>query len=59
MHFSQSGMSLKLINLSAMNMDDFVDEYKKVESGEIRPFEFMRKLGMSKTTYYRFVKRLR
>ena len=52
-------MSLKLINLSAMNMDDFVDEYKKVESGEIRPFELMRKLGMSKTTYYRFVKRLR
>lgn len=42
----------------AMNLDDFADEYKKVESGEIRPFELMRKLGMSKATYYRYVNRL-
>ncbi len=28
-----------------MNLDDFADEYKKVESGEIRPFELMHKLG--------------
>lgn len=41
-----------------MNLDDFANEYKKVESGEIRPFELMRKLGMSKATYYRYVSRL-
>lgn len=40
----------------AMNLDDFADEYEKVESGEIRPFELMRKLRMSKATYYRYVK---
>ena len=32
--------------------------YLKVESGELRPFELMRKLGMSKTTFYRYVSRL-
>lgn len=40
-----------------MNLEDFADEYKKVESGEIRPFELMRKLGMRKATYYRYVNR--
>lgn len=33
----------------------FVKEYQKVLAGEIRPFELMKKLGISKTTYYRYV----
>ena len=41
-----------------MKLEDFAHEYLKVESGEIRPFEVMRKLGMSKTTFYRYVSRL-
>ena len=41
-----------------MKLEDFAHEYLKVESGEIRPFELMRKLGMSKTTFYRYVSRL-
>lgn len=39
-------------------LEDFAHKYLKVESGEIRPFELMRKLGMSKTTFYRYVSRL-
>ena len=42
-----------------MTLEDFATEYKRVESGELRPFELMRKLGMSKATYYRYVNRLR
>lgn len=43
---------------AVMTMEDFAIEYKRVESGELRPFELMRKLGMSKATYYRYVKKL-
>lgn len=32
----------------------FAEEYAAVERGEIRPFELMRKLGLSKPTYYRY-----
>ena len=41
-----------------MSMEDFSREYQKVLSGELRPFEFMMLLKMSKTTFYRYVKRL-
>lgn len=41
-----------------MKLEDFANEYLRVESGELRPFELMRKLGMSKTTFYRYVSRL-
>ena len=43
---------------ATMKLEDFVHEYLKVESGELCPFELMRKLGMSKTTFYRYVSRL-
>ena len=43
---------------AVMSIEDFAAEYQKVLSGEIKPFELMKKLGMSKTTYYRYVKRI-
>lgn len=43
---------------SIMNDEDFSKEYKRVLSGEIRPFELMRQLGLSKTTFYRYVSRI-
>lgn len=41
-----------------MGLDEFADEYKKVQSGELRPCELMRILGMSKATFYRYVRKL-
>jgi len=38
--------------------EKFADEYKKVQNGELRPFELMHKLGMSKTTFYRYVSKI-
>lgn len=35
----------------------FINEYEKVISGEIRPFQLMKQLGISKATYYRYVER--
>ena len=43
---------------ATMKLEDFAHEYLKVKAGELRPFELMRKLGMSKTTFYRYVSRL-
>ena len=43
---------------AVMSIEDFAAEYQKVLSGEIKPFELMKKLGMSKTTYYRYVKKI-
>ena len=40
-----------------MSMEDFSREYQKVLSGELRPFELMMLLKMSKTTFYRYVKK--
>ena len=39
-----------------MPLEKFEDEYNKVRLGEIRPCELMRKLEMSKATFYRYVK---
>ena len=39
-----------------MPLEKFEDEYNKVRIGEIRPCELMRKLEMSKATFYRYVK---
>ncbi|MDO5423926.1 MAG: recombinase family protein [Eubacteriales bacterium] len=36
----------------------FCEEYKRVESGELRPGEFRKHLGISKATYYEYRKRL-
>lgn len=40
---------------ATMPIEDFAEEYKKVQSGELRPFQLMKQLGMSKTTFYRYV----
>lgn len=38
----------------ALPFDDFQREYEQVLSGMIRPFELIRKLNLSKPTYYRY-----
>lgn len=39
-----------------MDFDKFCDEYEKVLRNELRPFELMKKLSLSKATYYRYAK---
>ncbi|MDY5578002.1 MAG: hypothetical protein SPF70_11150 [Lachnospiraceae bacterium] len=39
-------------------LDAFAREYKKVQSGELRPFQLMKQLGMSKTTFYRYLNKI-
>ena len=41
-----------------MSLEEFAEHYRKVLSGELRPFELMKQLGMSKSTYYRYTKRI-
>lgn len=36
---------------ATMPIEDFAEEHKKVQSGELRPFQLMKQLGMSKTTF--------
>ena len=43
---------------AVMSLDEFSEHYQNVVSGEIRPFELMKQLGMSKSTYYRYAKRI-
>ena len=43
---------------AVMSIEKFAEEYANVINGDVRPFELMNKLGMSKATYYRYVKRL-
>ncbi|WP_229423235.1 recombinase family protein [Massiliimalia timonensis] len=40
--------------LRAVEMELFLQEYRKVEKGEIRPVDCMRNLGITKSTYYRY-----
>ncbi|MBW6408987.1 recombinase family protein [Clostridium weizhouense] len=40
----------------ALEFDKFSKEYKRVLSGDIRPFECMKLLGITKPTYYRYAK---
>lgn len=35
-------------------LDDFAREYSAVERGEVKPFELMKKLGLTKPTFYRY-----
>ena len=35
---------------AVMSINEFSEHYQKVVSGEIRPFELMKQLGMSRTT---------
>lgn len=44
---------------AVMSAKDFEKEYAKVISGDVRPFELMKQLGMSKTTFYRYVNKLK
>ena len=44
---------------ATMTVDAFAEEYKKVQNGEIRPFQLMKQLGMSKTTFYRYVSKIK
>lgn len=41
-----------------MDLDRFKKEYIRVLSGNIKPFELMKELGLTKPTYYRYVKQL-
>lgn len=43
---------------SVMSIDDFKEAYKAVQAGEKKPFELMRELGMTKPTFYRYVKKI-
>ena len=43
---------------SVMSLDEFTVEYKRVQSGELRPFELMHMLGMTKSTFYRYVNKV-
>lgn len=43
---------------ATMMIDAFAKEYTKVQSGEPRPFQLMKQLGMSKTTFYRYVSKI-
>lgn len=40
----------------ALDFDKFCKEYKRVLDGDIKPFECMKLLGLTKPTYYRYVK---
>ncbi len=42
-----------------MPLEQFASEYEHVQSGAVKSFELMRKLGMSKSTFYRYVKQIR
>ena len=44
---------------SVMNIEEFRKSYQDVLDGNIKPFELMKKLGMSKTTFYRYVAKVR
>lgn len=42
-----------------LSIDSFKNEYQRVVSGKIKPFQLMKELGLSKSTYYRYVKELK
>lgn len=42
---------------AVITVEEFVKEYQKVITGEMRPFQLMKQLGMSKATFYRYKKR--
>lgn len=41
---------------AAMSFDAFKVRYEAVEKGEIKPFDLMRELGLTKSTFYRYKK---
>ncbi|NFH74195.1 recombinase family protein [Clostridium botulinum] len=40
----------------ALEFDKFTKEYKRVLNGDLKPFECMKLLGITKPTYYRYAK---
>lgn len=42
---------------AVITVEEFSKEYQKVTIGEMRPFQLMKQLGMSKATFYRYVNR--
>ena len=44
---------------SFISIDEFRMEYQKVVDGELRPFELMKRLGMSKPTFYRYAQKIK
>lgn len=42
----------------ALSLDKFKTEYQRVTSGAIKPFELMKELGLTKSTYYRYAREL-
>ena len=44
---------------SAIDIEDFKIHYQKVIDGQMRPTELMNQLGISKSTYYRYVERIK
>ncbi len=44
---------------SAIDIEDFKIHYQKVIDGQIRPTELMKQLGISKSTYYRYIERIK
>ena len=44
---------------SAIDIEDFKIQYQKVVDGQMRPTELMRQLGISKSTYYRYVDQIK
>jgi DNA invertase Pin-like site-specific DNA recombinase len=44
---------------SAIDIEDFKIHYQRVIDGQMRPTELMKQLGISKSTYYRYVERIK
>ncbi len=44
---------------AVITVDRFAKEYEKVLVGEIRPFQLMEELEMSKATFYRYVRKIK
>jgi len=44
---------------SVIDIEDFKNHYQKVIDGQIRPTELMKQLEISKSTYYRYVERVK
>ena len=42
-----------------ISSEDFREHYQKVLDGSVRPIELMKQLGMSKTSFYRYAKKIR
>lgn len=52
-------MKEDVLRPAVMSIEAFAKEYAKVVSGELRPFQLMQQLGMSKATFYRYAKMIK